>query len=560
MKLLPAYHGGSTSTRAPITVAVLLMGFMVSGCVSWMGGRAGTAIPARSQSSAPTRIPAIAAKPIGSCLIHVRIAQNLSGISFVSHEEIEFSNPSSGRSLPPDRWKLKISAGSPGRQRFHVFVKTFKPAERTQAETYVSSWRGQGYSPRIIALGRRFHTAAGMELDNRILWISLAQFDTREEAARLRTRLRGEGQEGWVHAELVEHGSATLDLVNASGEVVGKISTPIRIRSSAPILLLVEPPSASGKGLGCTGCLEVRTGPTGLIEVHEELPLENYLAGVLPAEMPARWPQEALKAQAIAARSETLANLGLKHALEGFDFCSLEHCRAYGGQGGRHAGTDLAVTATENQVLTDGRRVIPAVFSANCGGWTENNENVWAAPPDPALRAVADFPPGRILVAPDGSPPALNQWLRTAPPAYCSADPAYFRWTRRYSMEELSRIVNEKHPVGTIRDLELGERGASGRLKWIRVIGTKDSALIRSELAIRLALGGLPSAMFTIEMVRGERGSTVIFTGGGHGHGVGLCQHGARGMALSGASCQDILTHYFRGMRIVSLGAMVEPR
>jgi SpoIID/LytB domain protein len=263
--------------------------------------------------------------------------------------------------------------------------------------------------------------------------------------------------------------------------------------------------------------------------------------------MPAGWPAEALKAQAVAARSDTVANLSLKHTLEGYDYCATEHCKAYAGSGVRQPATDQAVAATKGEILSDGQRVVPTVFSANCGGWTENNETVWSSPADPALRGASDLVSAAGAAA--TGPANLARWLSAPPKAYCGDDVKTFRWTKRLSAVEVTALVNKKYAVGTVRDIVPGDRGVSGRLKSIKVVGSSKTETIQKELPIRFAFGGLPSAMFTVDRKTGPDGATVFtFTGGGRGHGVGLCQQGARGRALAGQRYADILKRYFTGV------------
>jgi len=155
---------------------------------------------------------------------------------------------------------------------------------------------------------------------------------------------------------------------------------------------------------------------------------------------------------------------------------------------------------------------------------------------------VPDFPAG---AAPTGlGPPA--QWVRSQPQAWCANDANHFRWTRRFSVAELSGLVNKYHKVGTVTAIEPGARGRSGRLRSCRVTGTGGSVNIEKELGIRLAFGGLPSAVFTVE----KTGAAFVFHGAGRGHGVGMCQHGARAMAAAGQSHEQILRHYFTGVNL----------
>jgi stage II sporulation protein D len=272
--------------------------------------------------------------------------------------------------------------------------------------------------------------------------------------------------------------------------------------------------------------------------------VEEYLAGVVPAEMPHTWPLEALKAQAVAVRSDVAAHLGGGYSMEGFDFWGSEKSHAYFGAGGRKPSTDKAVSETRGKVLLSGIRVIPTVFASNCGGWTESNENIWSSPPDDALRGRSDGASGGV------TPASIEKWLRASPAANCSGEGTGYRWTRRLSRAEVTASVNKIAPVGAVRDLIPLERGVSGRLKSLKVVGDGKTEIINKELPIRQALGGLPSAMFVVEKA-GSSG--FVITGGGRGHGVGLCQYGARGLAGKGVPCSRILEQYFSGSKMGSL-------
>jgi SpoIID/LytB domain protein len=167
---------------------------------------------------------------------------------------------------------------------------------------------------------------------------------------------------------------------------------------------------------------------------------------------------------------------------------------------------------------------------------------VWSAPPDPALRGVSDLEKrGK-----KSSPARIDDWLRGKPDAWCAVDDTYFRWKRAYSETELRAIINKVAAVGRIEDIALGERGVGGRLKSVRIRGSQKTVTIEKELNIRRAFGGLPSALFTVH----KSGKNFVFTGGGRGHGVVLCQQGARGMAVSGIGYREILTHYYTGVAL----------
>jgi len=451
--------------------------------------------------------------------------------------------------------ELRLAAGryevhprnlQPARQHWHVFPKTFQLNEQQAEAAYLAQWRARGHDPRIEVFGKRLETRSGRAVDNRIHWVSLARFSEEAQANGLKTSLERESVWAWVRPETIAPGQGVLEFrPRDGGGAPVSVEAPASLKSSAMLHLSDVDRgywNARPGDFMVPGDISFTIGPSAAVELMTELPMEQYLQGVLPAEMPVSWPAAALEAQAVAARSEVLSSIASKHALEGFDFCAREHCRAYAGFGGHAPSTDQALLRTAGEILVSDGKPVPTVYSANCGGWTEHNENVWAGPPNRSLRGVSDGP-GYAGAAASASAFGLSRFLNERPNAWCSGDDSNFRWTRELTIAEASRLVNQHHAVGTIRRLEPGERGVSGRLRSLRVVGTSGQATIERELAIRRAFGGLPSALFTVT-IDDARG-TVRFRGAGRGHGVGLCQHGARGMALQGRSYPDIVQHYF---------------
>ncbi|MBI4558640.1 MAG: SpoIID/LytB domain-containing protein [Candidatus Hydrogenedentes bacterium] len=547
---------------AAALVTVLVASMFVHGCFSWpwRPGSPGHGKPIQTgwQRPIPVGPPSNEAYTVTSeRLLRIRVAHHLGEFALSSPGKLELDSPLGKRVLSAGTYALRASSVVPARQTFHVFAKTFKAHERSESEAYVEGWRAKGYSPQTLLFGEQFGTDSDVVLDNRIRWISVAHFETQEQAESLKAELEKQNQWCWIRAQTRQSGSASLTFKEETTGATWTVPIPASLSSDAGISLMTGYAGVQqekDRAPIYSGTIEVGIGPEGRIEAYEIQRLETYLKGVLPAEMPSDWPLEALEAQAVAARSDSVANLRLRHELEGFDFCSLEHCRAYSGRTKHTAATDLAVAATEGQVLSAGGRVVPTVFSANCGGHTEDNDTAWSAPPDPVLRGVSDVvavSPGRSYALVDSG---IENWLRHPPQAYCGADTNTFRWKREFTADELSRVLNRQYAIGAVRNIELGDRGVSGRLKWVRVTGTEGTVTIRKELPIRLAFGNLPSAMFIIDAER-SRGAVVNYTfmGGGRGHGVGLCQHGARGRALAGSSYRDILRHYFTNVDIVKV-------
>jgi SpoIID/LytB domain protein len=300
------------------------------------------------------------------------------------------------------------------------------------------------------------------------------------------------------------------------------------------------------------GELQLRCTGKGL-SVINSLPMEAYLKGVLPAEMPAQWPEEALKAQAVAARSETLAKLG-HFATEGYDTCATVLCAVYKGVGGEESRATQAVDATAGEVLVQAGRVLDAVYMDNSGGHTQEPWDAWSGPQG-ISSAVFDGPrrnpwAGRFPLGPadlldylDDAADEVDGYASRVPgQAYAS-----WRWVEALSRQDLERSVARRHDIGSLLAIEPLERSEAGYVLRVRFVGTKGDSIGSSDY-IRTAIKGLRSNFFYVETRRDADGQAVefLFHGGGWGHGVGLSQSGAYGMAMAGMGHKSILTHYYK--------------
>ena len=277
--------------------------------------------------------------------------------------------------------------------------------------------------------------------------------------------------------------------------------------------------------------------------------LEEYLYGVVPSEMPAQWPKEALKAQAVAARSEIMAKLG-RHKSEGFDFCAEVHCQVYSGVEVETFATNTAVDETRGVIMVSRGKPIDAIYSSNCGGHTQDNI-FGECKSIPYLKAKADSS-GRLgLVFPLG-PYAFEQWLKNPPAGiFCDlsgeAKSSNFRWVRIYSAHEMNELLKKIADFGEIKKILVLKRQRSGHISALKIVGSKQSYVLEKELNIRKALGNLRSSMCKVEVKYSAQKAPeqFIFFGGGWGHGVGMCQSGASGMASLGKPYKEILGHYY---------------
>jgi SpoIID/LytB domain protein len=261
---------------------------------------------------------------------------------------------------------------------------------------------------------------------------------------------------------------------------------------------------------------------------------------------------EALKAQAVTARGEVLAKIGLQHLADPYLLCSEQHCAVYRGRSGEAASTSRAVEATRGEALfaQDGH-LVDSVYSAICGGHTEDNENVWGGVPDPNLRGRPDLL-GHASILPS---PDLAAYLDAKLPSACHlssfTNESRYRWTRRFTAEELNRLTASLG-IGEVQAMGVLERGVSGRAIRLALSGLLGATEIRGELNIRKRFGMLNSSMFVVSAERDAKGRPTawVFKGGGWGHGVGMCQVGAIGRAEAGQSYRDILRFYFSGAEV----------
>lgn len=283
--------------------------------------------------------------------------------------------------------------------------------------------------------------------------------------------------------------------------------------------------------------------------VVNELDIEAYLLAVVPSEMSYTMPMEALKAQAIAARTYTLRSVGGRYASRGFDVLGDVASAAYRGVDAENPRTTEAVLATRGLVLTYRGRLAETYFHASAGGHTISSAEAWGGRRE-YLQGVPEWD-GDELAFPL-VPSALERWLKLVPDVYSSraqhAILGTFRWVQRVTAEEIRERVERTRKIGRITGVIALERGQAGHVRSLRIEGTEGAYVVSGD-AIRSTLGGLKSNAFKIETFLGPDGlpESFLFFGAGFGHGVGLSQLGAAGMAEAGYSAEAILNHYFRG-------------
>ena len=330
------------------------------------------------------------------------------------------------------------------------------------------------------------------------------------------------------------------------------------------------------------------------------LPVEEYLTSVISSEMNANSSMELLKAHAVVSRSWLFAQIEKRKALSGkdegffsftktkeeyirwydredhtiFDVCADDHCQRYQGiTKATNATVAEAVKATRGRLLMYDKKICDARYSKCCGGATEEFENCWENTHYPYLSSIRDTDKEENLPLPDlTKEEEAERWIRKAPKSFCDTHDKkilsqilnnydqettdFYRWKVRYTQTELAELIrtNTKSDYGDIIDLIPVQRGPSGRICKLKIVGTLKTFTIGKEMEIRRVLSDshLFSSAFVVDKGEVKEGipKNFILSGAGWGHGVGLCQIGAAVMGEKGYSYEEILLHYYKGAEI----------
>ncbi len=328
--------------------------------------------------------------------------------------------------------------------------------------------------------------------------------------------------------------------------------------------------------------------------------LESYLASVISSEMSATSSLELLKAHAVISRSWLMAQIDKNKKIDteqyqthfenddatirwydredhlNFDVCADDHCQRY--QGITRQTTETVakvINLTRGEILTYDNKICDARFSKCCGGMMETFENVWEPIVHPYLQGKLDLISETTLTPDLTDEMEAETWIQSSPRAFCNTNNKdvlkqvlndydqetadFFRWKVEYTQQELSELIKERSGIdyGDIIDLIPVERGTSGRLIKLVIVGTKQQRVIGKELEIRrtLSKSHLYSSAFIVDGLDKNEFDVpqrFVLTGAGWGHGVGLCQIGAAEMANEGHDYKTILLHYFPNSQLIT--------
>ncbi len=326
-----------------------------------------------------------------------------------------------------------------------------------------------------------------------------------------------------------------IEVISSDGIKVGLFSGPVRL------LPLERGGRIWVDGREYRGVIDI-VPEGGRLNIVNELDLENYLRGVVPVEIGRLKASQidAVKAQAVAARTYALANRG-RRKTRGFDIYATVEDQVYRGFEVETRTSDAAIAETYGVVASYKGRMISPFYSSTCGGRTENIHEAWNSPAVPYLRSVKDEVRGVV---------------------FCGPSPVY-RWTVEWERDTLERILSETLPSRSrrvdgpleIRDLRIRKRSKSGRVQELEIKTQQGNFRVEGDEVRRVlkrpSQGSplLRSTLFSLKIYKDRHGrpGRIVANGGGFGHGIGLCQYGAIGMANRGYRFDQILRHYFRG-------------
>lgn len=430
-------------------------------------------------------------------------------------------------------------------------------------------WGAQGFETAEFVTGT-IMAMKGNVLDTRERRIGVGGFATLAEATALMDRLsRKQNVRSFIHTELLAPARGKVGVYDASGKLMHHAEGSVyfgTLGDGKVEVLQGEHETVSGgkkkENREYWGHIYVVIDRQGDLAAVNSIGTERLLAGVVPAEIFASAPLEALKAQAVTARGAIFAKLGHANLGDPFHICATQLCQVYGGASYEKPSTNQAVAETRGLLAVRPRKsaseplqLVDSVYSSSSGGFTEANEVVWDNAASESLRPKLDGTASDPAIAKfkDGLDESnIRDWLESFPPTFSARSsfsrPERYRWKRSYTRAQLDEMIASAG-IGRLLGVEILGRGRGGRVTGVRLKGTRGEKDILRELPVRRLFGNLYSGMFVLDQEKDPDGSISLltFTGGGWGHGVGMCQMGAIGRAEHKQTFEQILAHYYNG-------------
>lgn len=504
----------------------------------------------------------------GSPIIPVRLMEGSTEVTLVGRGRLRFRLPGTPERLvegPPGmEWKIKRLSGTPASIVARIQIVEVPFNDKRGLAQAQEEWSSRGLTLKSQILGG-VYGIAGKVIDNRryVLVVDQAPAPPESLAAQQADILKKFQVRTSLLEDVKTRGTLKFELIDGTGNVTATVDGQLAAESpdGAPIEVKrvefgVGYDFHNFEDRAFRGTVLLTADRFGKIAVINQVDLEDLLKGLVPSEIFAKAHAEALKAQAVTARGEVLAKIGLKHLADPYLLCTEQHCAVYRGVSGEAPTTNAAVEATRGEASFDANdRLVDSVYSAVCGGHSENNEIVWGGVANLSLRGRPDIMPGKPNPA---SPRELAKFLSTDAQHACKVSSftqlSKYRWEKRFTAKDVDEKL-ASFAVGKVMAMNVTERGVSGRARLLQISGEEGATTLRGELTIRRTFGMLNSAMFELKAEKDPKGRPVswIFTGGGWGHGVGMCQTGAIGRAEAGQNYRQILEHYFNGAKVARI-------
>ncbi|MCX7944157.1 MAG: SpoIID/LytB domain-containing protein [Deltaproteobacteria bacterium] len=422
----------------------------------------------------------------------------------------------------------------------------------------VERFKNMGFTTESIVIGSIFGLQ-GRIYDNRQYYLSIATFDKKDEAHSLMSEIYEKHKiRTYLLPVIKRYPSGKIKILIRDKKMIIQADSIVWIRQGKERLTLVDEAKKLSYGI-FNGDFYFTFDSDGSLAAINRIDLEELLRGIVPSETYASAPLDALKAQSVAARTEILSAIGHRHPATPYLLCATQHCQVYNGVNSYTGSTDEAIKETFGEVMLFEKRFVKAVYSSNCGGYSEDNNVVWNEHLEPYLVSRPDsdensefYKKYKEGITEDN----IEEFLYTTDESYCARssynNKKAYRWKIEINYDELIKLVQKRFDIKEINDIVIEGRGKSGRIRGITIVSGKKRYYIDTEFNIRQLFGGLKSGLMIIEKKVSQEGKLLglIFTGGGWGHGVGMCQTGAIGMAEQGFSYKDILLHYYKDVTI----------
>ena len=415
------------------------------------------------------------------------------------------------------------------------------------AENNANSWRDVGIEVEIVQPGRWQ------------VWAKRDVYDTPIIRRLLLQSLQDNGYNSpYIDSELVS--TIPQVKINIDGQEYYDNEIEIDTQKSRVRVQTTSNKSQTNHIYG--GSLQLQPNAYGNFTLVNHVPLETYLRGVVPYEIGANAPQEAIASQTIIARTYALRNLR-RFVADNYELCATVHCQVYKGLTGATKRTDQAIAATKGLVLTYDNELVDALYSSTTGGIGASFNDAWEGAERPYLRPIIDAPsPLWDLERYPLSDESLLRRFLSLKQGFNETGTKFFRWHRQSKIKNLNDnlrryLTKANHPLvdfTTITNLEVTKRSRSGRILTLLVeTDLGNITLLKNE--VRSAMGPPISTLFYLEPIYNQANEldSYAFIGGGFGHGVGLSQYGSYNLARLGWSANQILAFYYPGTTIETL-------